>query len=201
MKKLIALAAVVGLIAVTTPAGADAQTFGLGAHVGLSIPTGDYGSVDGPDAGYAKGGASGGLDLWFPIMVVPGLKWYTSVDAIGHGVSGDAFTGSGSGGYLIVPIMTGVRFDVPVGRIAAFGTAQLGAVLSRPPSVDFGGGEVSGDFATNFGFTLGGGVQFTKYLYGGIKYYPLGNTELSWGDNTTERSINFFDVYVGFGVH
>jgi len=198
MKKYIALAAMVGFIAVTTPAGA--QTFGLGAHVGLSLPLGDYSSVNGPNAGYAKGGAVGGLDLWYPIMAVPGLKWYTSVDAIAHGVAGDAFTGSVSGGYLIVPVMTGARFDVPVGRIHAFGNAQLGVVFSRPPSVDFGGGETSGDFATNFGFTVGGGVQFTQFMYGGIKYYPLGTTELGWGDTTLERSINFFDVYVGFGV-
>lgn len=196
MKKLIALATVV--IFFLSAAPAVSQTFGIGAHAGVSIPMGDYGATDGAntDAGYAKLGFSGGLDLWYPLVMAPGLKWYTSVDAIAHSIDDSAT--NASGGYIYFPAMTGLRYDIPVGMAAIFVTGQLGVVFAKPPKVS----DVSGDITTKFGFNLGAGVQVTRYIYGGLKYYPMGDVEWSWdGGTPTKMPVSFLDIYVGFGVH
>ncbi|MFW5947516.1 MAG: hypothetical protein ACOCUW_03400 [Gemmatimonadota bacterium] len=197
MKKLTASATIVLLVAAAAPA--SAQTFGFGAHAGLSVPMGDYGSTEEPDGGFAEMGFSGGLDLVYPLIAVPGLSWYSSVDAIAHSID-DGAEGVEDGGYLYFPIMTGARFDVPVGMTKLFLTGQVGLIVSRPPNVDFGAGEVDADIGTSFGFALGGGLQFTDNIYAGLKFYPLGDIEMSWDDFSGDRSVSFLDLYVGFGV-
>lgn len=193
MKKLTALAAVALFLFAATPAAAQ---FGFGAHVGASIPTGDY-----SDTGAAELGALGGLDLWLPMMAMPGLSWYTSVDAIAHGTA-EAGTGfAADAGYLYFPLMTGVRFDVPMGPMGLFATGQVGAIFAKAPTADLGAGEIDGDMSTEFGFSIGAGVQATQYIYGGLKFYPLGDVEWSWeGMPSVTRSVSFLDIYVGFGV-
>ena len=192
MKKLITLATFVAFI-VAAPAAA--QTFGFGAHAGVSVPLGDYGDTDIGAAGF---GAFGGLDLWYPLTAVPGLSWYTSADAIAHPAD-NATVGFGDDtGYLYFPLMTGVRYDIPAGPIGLFATGQLGAVIAMPPVL---AGDVSGETSTKFGFNLGAGIQATDYIYGGVKFYPLGDVDWSWEDGTTRTtSVSFFDIYVGFGV-
>ena len=199
MKKLTALGALVVFLLSAAPAAA--QTFGFGAHGGLSFPVGDYGSTNATDAGAAEMGFSGGLDLWFPLMMVPGLSWYTSVDAIAHSTD-EAAGGLGEdAGYLFFPLMTGVQFDIPAGPLGLYVTGQLGAIFARPPTADLGAGEVDGEFSTEFGFSLGAGAQFTDLIYGGLKYYPLGDVDWSWeGGGTITRPVSFLDLYVGIGV-
>jgi opacity protein-like surface antigen len=190
MKKTLAFA-LLGMLFATAPAAA--QTFGFGAHAGVSIPTGDYGDLAGT-------GFSGGLDLWYPLtMAAPGLSWYTSADVTAHGLEGD-----GDGGFLYIPLMTGLRFDIPVGTtMAAFVTGQLGLIFNRGPDLDFGIGEVNAETGTNFGFNFGGGLQLTDNIYAGVKYYPLGDTDFEYegADNPAEFDVSFLDIYVGFGVH
>ena len=99
MRKSIVLATLVLFGA----APAAAQTFGFGAHAGVSLPTGDYGDI-------AETGFSGGLDLAYPLMMLPGLSWYSSVDAVGHSVDEETANVDGvttDGGFLLVPAMTG----------------------------------------------------------------------------------------------
>ncbi len=191
MKKLIALCTIALFVVTAVPTAA--QTFGFGAHAGVSIPTGDYGGNDDfATDGFAELGFSGGLDLWYPLM--PALSWYTSVDAIAHSVDDDAI----DGGYLYFPLMTGLRYDIPVGAVGLFVNGQLGVIFARPPSI----GDVDGDLGTEFGFNFGGGAQITENIYAGLKYYPLGDVEFSYDDpaGSFEKSVSFFDIYVGFGV-
>lgn len=199
MKKMIALATIALFFAGAVPAAAQ---IGFGAHAGLSVPVGDYGDTEAIDAGFAEMGFSGGLDLWVPLVAVPGLSWYTSVDAIAH--STDDVAGFDlDGGYQYYPLLTGARFDIPAGTIGLFATGQVGIVFARPPAVDFGEGQLDSDLTTKFGFSLGGGVQVTDNIYAGLKYYPMGDVDWSWEDEAEAETlpVSFFDIYVGFGVH
>ncbi len=174
-------------------APAAAQTFGIGAHAGVSIPTGDY--SDGADLGFL-----GGVDLSYPLsMVTPALSWYTSVDAIAHSVADDDV----DSGFLYVPAMTGLRFDLPVGPVAAFATGQLGLVMAKGPSFDMPGGD--SNWSTNFGFNIGGGLQLTNNIYAGVKYYPLSGIDFKYDGlegaaGFNDADVSFLDIYIGFGV-
>jgi opacity protein-like surface antigen len=166
-------------------APADAQTFGFGAHAGVSLPTGSYSDV-------ADLGFSGGLDLTMPLaMVTPALSWYTSIDAIGHSASAEA----ADGGFLHIPLMTGVRFDVgALGMVRPFATGQLGVAFSNGPSFND-----SSESDTNFGFALGGGLQLTQNVYAGANWFNLGNVTYAPGTAGTVP-VRFVDIYLGFGV-
>lgn len=203
MKRYATAMAVVGAFLVAAPAAA--QTFGFGAHAGVSLPMGDYGATDNLETdGFAKTGFSAGLDLRYPLlMVTPGLNWYTSADVIAHSVDEDEAGIEFDGGYLYVPLMTGLLFEFPAGGFSPFLNAQGGLVLHKGPSLDdpfLGTGE--SQWGTNFGFVIGGGARFGQNFYAGLKYYPLSL------DPEYEESIepqedvetNFLDIYVGFGV-
>ena len=184
MKKIVTTFAVAAAFAVAGPA--SAQTFGFGAHAGVSIPTGDYGDI-------ASTGFSAGLDLTYPLlMVTPGLNWYTSADVVAHSVE-DEF--DADGGFLYVPIMTGLQFELPVGGIRPFVNGQLGLVLHKGPD-----GVVDSEMGTDFGFVLGGGARIGQNFYVGAKYYPLDVNLQYEGDIEGEMDADFFDIFVGFGV-
>lgn len=180
----------------TGAAPAAAQTFGFGAHAGVSLPMGEY--ADRTDLGF-----SGGLDLWYPLGTVGrGLSWYTSADAIAHSVESDNDIDDG---FLHIPVMTGLRFDVPVGPVAVFANGQLGVIFSRAPAVNFSAGTIEidsdSDMNSSFGFNVGGGLQLTDNLYAGVKFYPLGSMEFEHGEILTqELDVSFLDIYLGFGV-
>lgn len=167
-------------------APATAQTFGFGAHAGVSIPTGGY--SDEADLGF-----SGGLDLLLPLLTVsPALSWYTSVDAAGHSASRDAI----DGGFLNIPVLTGARFDVgALGMIRPFATGQLGVAFIRGPTV----GSTSAQTDTNFGFALGGGLQLTPNVYAGAKWFNLGDASFAPATAGTVP-VRYVDIFVGFGV-
>lgn len=193
MRKFVVLAALLTFGAGASPAAA--QTFGFGAHAGVSLPMGDY--SEGTDLGFL-----GGLDLVYPLtMLGGGLGWYSSVDAIAHGVDDDDV----DSGYFFVPVMTGLRLAVPAGPVSAFLTGQVGAIFSKAPSIEVPGSEdVDSKIGTTFGFNIGGGVHVTDNVYAGVKYYPLGDVEFEYEEAGVtlggETDVSFLDVYVGFGV-
>lgn len=192
MKKFVTLFALVAFFVAAGPTAA--QTFGFGAHAGVSIPTGDY-------ADAASTGFSGGLDLSYPLlMVTPGLNWYTSADVIAHSAE-DELVGA-DGGFLLVPIMTGLQFEFPAGGIRPFVNGQVGVVLHRGPDFDGGVlGTAESELGTDFGFVLGGGVRLGQNFYVGAKYYPLDvSFQYENAEDEPEWDANFFDIFVGFGV-
>lgn len=184
MRKVIA-ACTVAFVFMAAPA--SAQTFGFGAHAGVSLPTGDYGDA-------AKTGFSAGLDLTYPLLAVtPGLNWYTSVDVAAHSAESDAV----DGGFLFVPIMTGLKFEFPAGALRPFINGQLGLVLHQGPDV----GTFESEMGTDFGFVIGGGARFGQNFYAGVKYYPLSPSFKYEGVESDEDSdVNFLDIYIGFGA-
>lgn len=206
MHKVCSIAAAALLFAFGFTATAHAQV-GFGAHAGISIPVSDYGSSEETgDAGFAELGFTGGLDLWVPLgSVARGLSWYSSVEATAHNIDEDELGGSAEGGYLLLPLMTGLRFDLPIGPASAFVTGQAGVVFVRGPEATFDGPElIEGDWSTDFGFNVGAGAQITDNIYAGVKYYPLGDVELQYESGGTEIRpeipISYVDIYVGFGV-
>jgi opacity protein-like surface antigen len=165
-----------------------AQTFGFGAHAGVSIPTGSY--SDPADLGF-----TGGLDLTLPLVAIaPSLSWYTSVDATAHSTS----LPEADGGYLFFPIMTGLQLDLGgMGAIRPFVNGQLGVVVARGPNFD---GQ-STETGTEFGFALGGGLHLTQNLYAGVKWFNLGTVDFGYEPGPDlSHSVSFLDVYLGFGV-
>lgn len=186
MRRFATIAMAGAFLACGTPAAA--QTFGFGAHAGVSIPVGDY--SDAADLGF-----SGGLDLTLPLTAIsPAVSWYSSVDAAAHSAASDEI----DGGFLYFPIMTGLRLDAgALGMIRPFLTGQLGLVVNRGPDLS---GQ-SAQTGTDFGFALGGGLQLTDNLYAGLKWFNLGDVDFSYdpgGDVT--QSVSFLDIYLGFGV-
>ena len=180
MKNLIVCLIVAAFAAVP----ASAQTFGFGAHAGVSLPMGDYGD-------FAETGFSGGLDLLYPLAMAPGLGWYTSADVVAHSVEDE------DDGFLYVPLMTGLRYDIGAGPIGVFLNGQLGWVFHNGPD----DGDEEAEWGSNFGCVLGGGARITDNFYAGIKYYPL-SLDFQWeGDVEAEDvDVDFLDIYIGFGV-
>lgn len=204
MRKFTVVLTIVLLVAA---APAAAQTFGFGVHAGVSLPMGDYGDTggDNQEAGFAELGFTGGVDLFYPLLMAPGLSWLTSASAVAHSVDDEAFTGTGfevEGGYLMFPLMTGLRFDVPAGPLGLFAQGQLGVVLVQGPSFEFGTERAESDFGTKFGFNIGGGVQVNRNIYVAARYFPLGDTDLNYEGETTPgtQNISFLDILVGFAV-
>ncbi len=186
MRSLATVIATAAVLAWSAPGAA--QTFGFGAHAGVSLPMGDYGDV-------ASTGFSGGVDLTFPLaMVSPAVSWYTSADAAAHSVD-DADL---DGGFLFFPVMTGLRLDVgTLGMMRPFLTGQAGVAFTRGP--DFNG--ASAETGTQLGFALGGGLQLTPNVYAGAKWFNLGDVDFGY-DNLDDitQSVSYVDIYLGFGV-
>jgi hypothetical protein len=186
MKRL--ATATLTLAALFWTAPAAAQTFGFGAHAGVSMPMGDYSDV-------ANTGFSGGLDLTLPLLfVTPALSWYTSVDAAAHG-STEADT---DGGFLYFPVLTGARLDVGgLGMIRPFLTGQAGLAFARGPDR----GADSPQTGAEFAWALGGGLQLTENIYTGVKWFNLGDVDFGYDPGADWTSpVSFLDIYVGFGV-
>jgi hypothetical protein len=165
---------------------AAAQAFGIGAHAGVSIPTGGYSDV-------ADLGFSGGVDLTLPLpMATPALSWYTSVDAVGHSATPENI----SGGFLTIPLLTGARLDIgALGMVRPFATGQLGVAFARGPRVN----DASASTTTEFAWALGGGLQLTEHFYAGAKWFNLGDVAYD-PPVPGDPSVSFVDIYVGFGV-
>lgn len=185
------------LLAFAGPAAAQSTNFGLGAFAGVSLPTGDFGSADAPEDGFAELGFVGGLDLFYPLGM-GGLSWLTSASVSAHSVDENGV----EGGYLFIPLITGLRYDIAAGPVGVFLTGQGGAVFNKGP--DFSGtlGEANSEWSTDFGFGLGGGVQATQNIYAGVKYFPLGNVDFSYEEFTDPlaQDVSFLEIFVGFGV-
>lgn len=197
MRKLILCTAAALLLSVA-PATSQSTDFGLGAFAGVSLPMGEFGNTTGVDAGGAELGFVGGLDLFYPIGN-SGLTWLSTASVSAHSV--DDESGEGDGGYLFIPLLTGLRYDIMAGPIGAFLTGQAGAVFNKGPTRQDLVEETSSDWGTDFGFAVGAGIQATDNLYGGVKYFPLGDVEFTYEGADFTQEVSFLEIFVGFGVH
>ncbi|HUG41753.1 MAG TPA: outer membrane beta-barrel protein [Longimicrobiales bacterium] len=197
--------AILGVAFLVFAAPAAAQTFGFGVHAGVSLPMGDYADTDTQESGAAELGFMGGVDLFFPLGMAPGLSWLTSVSAVAHSVDGDVFAGTGidvTGGYLLFPVMTGLRFDIPAGPLGLFVQGQAGIVLAKGPSFSSSLGSANSEWGSKFGFNIGAGAQVSQNIYAGLRYFPLGDTKLKYEEapDGVDQNISFLDIFVGFAV-
>ncbi|HUG41754.1 MAG TPA: hypothetical protein VMM12_14795 [Longimicrobiales bacterium] len=185
----------VALLACAGPGAAQSTNFGLGAFAGVTVPTGDFGATGDAGDGFAELGFVGGLDLFYPLGM-GGLSWLTSASVSAHSVD----DGGLAGGYLFIPLVTGLRYDVAAGPMGVFLTGQGGVVFNKGPEATIGTVEVDSDWGTDFGFAVGGGIQATENIYAGVKYFPLGSMDFSYEDSSFSRDVSFLEILIGFGV-
>lgn len=200
MRKLI-LPTVAALLIGAAPAAAQSTNFGLGAFAGVSLPMGEFGNTTGAEAGAAELGFVGGLDLFYPLGMT-GLSWLTTASVSAHSVDEEG-GGGDAGGYLFIPLLTGLRYDVAAGPIGAFVTGQLGVIFNKGPEFEaLIGPDASSEWGNEFGFALGAGLQATQNVYAGLKYFPLGEVDFSYEGSTGTFSpeVSFLEIFVGFGV-
>ena len=186
----------VALLAFAGPVSAQSTSFGLGAFAGVSMPMGDFGETEGAEAGGAELGFVGGLDLFYPLGMNGALSWLTTASVSAHSVE------EADAGYLMIPLLTGVRYDVAAGPVGVFLTGQGGVVFNKGPEAETTLGTVNSDWGTDFGFGFGGGVQATQNIYAGVKYLPLGDIEFSYEDGAGSftQNVSVLEIFVGFGV-
>lgn len=208
MSKSLVIAMACTAFAVAAPLSAQSTAFGIGAYAGVSLPLSDYAADNTDDSGSAGIGITAGLDLYYPLAMAGQLNWLTSVGVNAHGADEEGFTlgdGGDAGGYLMFPIVTGLRYDIPLGLRSVFVTGQAGVSIARAPSIAFGAESADSDWATPFTWTVGGGFQATENVHFGARYVSLGDVEWTYEgtlvNGTFNPSVSFVDIYLGFGVH
>lgn len=181
---------------------------------GLSLPTGDYADDIGNDAGFATTGATVLAQLSTPISTAENLAWIGTAGITSHGVDdevADILVGAGAvnvdvGRYWGVPVLTGLRYDIPISEMAAiFGTGQLGVVFAKGPTIEASGQTATYNVATTLGFAVGGGVQFNPRFGIGMRYLPLGDIEAevefdSGASTEVEAPVSYLDIYGSFTI-
>jgi hypothetical protein len=204
MKRNTVFCVVVALLA-AAPTGA--QTFGFGAHAGPSVPLSDYAASSGEMGGGALMGYFGGLDLWYPLeSVTPALSWYTSLDVVANQADEAVVGRTGTfadGGYLLIPLMTGLRYDIGEAP-NLFVTGQAGLVLTRGPDefYPYGFGDGGPTLGAGFGFNGGLGAQLTERMSVAAKYYPLSGLEFDYedADSSLEQDVHMLTISFGYSV-
>lgn len=193
-------------------AAAQSTDFGVGAYVGASIPVHEYGDDDVNDAnaGHADLGISAGVELYYPFGEARQMWWLTTVGVTSHAVGElpDVPDDATVNGYLMFPLMTGLRYDIPISDYAAFLTAQVGGMFLKGPDIESSAVSVDSDWTTMFGFAVGAGFQATDRAHLGIRWMPLGDADLDFettaGGTSTQTNevvnISFIDLYIGFAV-
>lgn len=181
---------------------------GGGVAGGISIPTGDYGDDSGNDAGLATIGFTVLARMQIGIPTVPGLAWTASAGVTSHGVDdalADGLVDLGGedvevGRYLGIPLMTGLKFSVPINEAASvYGTGEMGIFLAKGPTIEASGEEAEYRWASKFGFALGGGIQLSRRFGLGFRYVPLGDVEsdIMFDDGSNldvEGPVSYLDI-------
>lgn len=201
------------------PLTASAQIPGMGVNVfgGVAVPMGDFGddSESDEDAGFAKLGFTVGADLIKELGGAP-IAWITSISVATHGVDLDAddfgATDADIGRYWLVPIMTGIGYNVPLGPgtlLTPMAQVGLNFIVGPSGTLDFGGEEFEEEYgmATTFGFGVGGILSFGNMSVS-ARYLSLGTAdrevERSGGGVSetfdVEQPVSIAQIAVGFRV-
>lgn len=181
----------------------------INLYGGLSAPVGDFSDDTGTDAGYASFGLGVMGEYVLPVGS-PGLGWVSSASLLINGADDD-FIGQGAdvGRYFIIPLMTGLRYFAELSpTVDGYGLGQVGVSIVRGPSGDVGDTEYSSNFATSFGFGLGGGIVLNDRINLTLRYLILGEQEFEYdiegpgGDTEGEAevSVGVVQVMIGFQI-
>lgn len=196
MKRFVALFAILATFA--WAGTADAQEFAIGAHAGWSNPLGVYEADFGADAAGARPGYALGVDATYPLqMLTDNLSWYSSLTLVRNRTEGsqDRTGGLVSGAFTLVPVLTGLRYDLGTLPSLYF-TAQGGPMLVRGPTDFYPYSDPSIGF--QLGYAAGVGLQLSERLSVSAKYFPLGDLDFGYGGSQTlTQEVDFLDIQVG----
>ena len=194
---------VLALLAAFAWAGtASAQEFAIGAHAGWAAPLDRYEADFGADAAGARSGFTLGVDALYPLDILTDqLGWYSSLSVIRNGTEGSQNRTGGlvDGGFTLVPLMTGLRFDLWT-LPNLYITGQGGLVFVRGPSEFFPYG-MDGDpsIGVHPGYSVGIGMQLTEMLNISAKYFPLGTVDFDYDDmdDPLQQEVEVLNVQIG----
>ena len=167
----------------------------------VSLPVGDFGEdryfdLNRGGDGAATTGFGAGVELIYPLGT-PGLGWHTTAAFIYQGyddvlirqwVQEDLGSGANvdAGNYFIIPIMTGISYNVPVSPeigIILIGQAGLGLIKKTTMTAsvpDTASGEIELDMATSFGFGIGAGLVFNDKFNISVRYMGFGEPDFEY---------------------
>jgi opacity protein-like surface antigen len=196
MKRFVIVLAIVVTFAWAGTAGA--QGFAIGAHAGWSNPLGAYEDDFGADAAGARPGFTLGVDATHPLrMLTDNLSWHSSLSLVRNRTEGsqDRTGGLVSGAFTLLPVMTGLRYDL--GTLPSlYISAQGGPLLVRGPTDFYPYSDPSIGF--QLGYAAGVGLQLSERLSVSAKYFPLGDLDFEYGGSETlTQEVDFLDIRVG----
>lgn len=181
----------------------SAQQLALGVHLGWSNPLGVYKADFGDDAAGARPGYTLGVDALYPLEILTdNLSWYSSLSLVNNRTEGSQNRTAGlvSGSFTLLPLVTGLRYDL--GDLPFFVTAQGGLLFVRGPSEFFPYGMDSDpSLGMQLGYAAGLGMQLSDRLSLSAKYFPLGDLDFKYGGSQTlTQKVDFLDIQVGVRV-
>lgn len=196
MKRFVTLFAILATFAWAGTAGA--QGFAVAVHAGWSNPLGVYEDDFGADAAGARPGYTLGVDATYPLQVLTdNLSWHSSLSLVRNRTEGsqDRTGGLVSGAFTLVPVMTGLRYDL--GTVPSlYLTAQGGPLLVRGPTDFFPYSDPS--IGVQLGYAAGVGLQLSERLTVSARYFPLGDLDFEYGGSRTlTQGVNFLGIQVG----
>jgi hypothetical protein len=190
----------------------------------------DFGDHQGRDAGFAKTGFGVGLELKLPLgprglfCALDGSFLFNGfdVDAFVRNAGGMAEDGEATWGWLNLPLLAGIRYDVKVSPGAEmYGVVLSGLDISRTPDVEWTGQifdgyawhsartRQEGDFASSLAFGVGGGVVLRDDVDISFRYLDVSSPKFDTKSEVTldsgtevrpityEQPISVFLVSVG----
>jgi hypothetical protein len=179
---------------------------GFGIWTAIALPMGDYGKTSSKDddienLGFAEQGFAGGMQFYFPALIVPGLLWTTDIAFIMNDFDGKAFEGDRystfeAPTYRHVPVLTGGMFQLGIYQnVEIYAIGQLGVNFLLPSSAQYTyhdpaypADDESIDYqfdgATSLAFAVGTGLRINRRFTLGFKFMNLGEPKI---DVTVEK--------------
>jgi hypothetical protein len=219
MKKYVLLLAILLSVAADFNAQNRRQPVVFSILAGVPLPTGNFGSANGGNSGFANIGAGGTFEF-AALIYSPGIAWITSTtylynpvkkDEIKNFIVGADMEGFSAGSWNNINLLTGLKVYGPFFGSQLIFTFEAGVNFAGPPKFDLPDNITNISFVyegrTSFAYAFGAGFNFSGFLIG-ARYMHLGEPELkvktSAGEITASSSYRMpADVtylYMGFNL-
>lgn len=190
------------IIVVFCGAAVRAFDFHVGMYGAFNIPLGEFAASDSFNGeGFARPGFGGGVLASIPIL--PRLAWSSDISVLAVAFDDEEYIeetfGSGpdidsdGGGYLLIPILTGVRASIArFGPVELYGAGRTGIAVCRQSELEgsvynlyLGSFEGSIEFETALTFAVSGelGVIIGPGITIGSRFAYLGKPEIDYSAN------------------
>lgn len=151
------------------------DTFEGGVSLGLSVPFGEFGAVDGKSPGYSKIG--GGVTFDARFILEKKILWVSTFALNINPIDHEAIKNSGkikltgNKEYIQTWILTGVGFELGVvPGLTAYANGQLGGFIGQFPEMSYNTKDQSFNFTNDVTFSLAiainTGLKFDSYYLG-----------------------------------